>query len=191
MNGLGGWSMRREFELNGSTEVPKIIINTTMSKEDYKKFLYIATFKRNKFTIPILLLMAMIGGLFIAYGNGYFSIIIFVISWILLFVFSIMIILFQIQRKNAKRVKTDKTGAFDSVNTLKFYNDKIVMENQSVKSTGELAYEKFYTLMESKDYFIFYFTANQASLIRKKDIDDIREFREFILDKFEGRYKQI
>lgn len=172
-------------------EEPKIIINTTMSKEDYKEFLYIATFRRNKFTIPVLLLMAFIGGLIIGYNEGYFSVIRFIISWILLFMFSILLILFQIQRKNAKRVKTDKTGAFDSVNTLKFYNDKIVMENQSLKSTGELHYSKFFFLLESKDYFIFYFTANQASLIRKKDIYDLKEFREFIIDKFKGKYKLI
>ena len=29
-----------------------------------------------------------------------------------------------------------------------------------------------FALMESKDYFIFYWTLNQASLIRKKDVDN-------------------
>ena len=32
-------------------EEPKIIINTKMEKEDYKKFLYTATFKRNKLSL--------------------------------------------------------------------------------------------------------------------------------------------
>ena len=55
----------------------------------------------------------------------------------------------------------------------------------------ELKYEQFYALMESRDYFIFYLTANQASLIRKKDVDDLDAFREFIVQKFKGRYKKI
>ena len=65
------------------------------------------------------------------------------------------------------------------------------MENEALKSKGELKYGQFYALMESKDYFIFYLTANQASLIRKRDIDDLSAFREFIINKFENKYKRI
>lgn len=88
-----------------------------------------------------------------------------------------------------QHIKTDKTGAFDSINTLKFYDDKIVIENKALKSTGEIKYSQFYALMESKDYFIFYLTINQASLVRKKDIDDISEFRDFVVEKFVNKYK--
>lgn len=169
----------------------KFIINTTMTKEDYKKFLYIATFRRNKFVIPILILISLIGSLIISFDEGSFSLIELTISWVLLFMLSIVVIIFQVERKNAKRVKTDKTGSFESVNTLKFYDDKIVMENKSLKSTGELQYDKFFALMESKDYFIFYWTSNQASLIRKNDIDNLDEFKKFIVKIFEGKYKEI
>lgn len=162
-----------------------------MTKEDYKKFLYIATFRRNKFVIPFLILISLIGSLIISFGEGSFSLAKLTISWALLFILSIVVIIFQVERKNARRVKTDKTGSFDSVNTLKFYDDKIVMENNELKSTGELQYDKFFALMESKDYFIFYWTANQASLIRKKDIDNLNEFKKFIIKIFQGKYKQI
>lgn len=172
-------------------EEPKIIINTSMSKEDYRKFLYIATFKRNKLIIPFFLLISLIGSMIINFDNGNFSLIGFIISWILLFALGIAISLFKIERKNQQRVKTDKIGTFDSVNTLKFYDDKIVMENKSLKSTGELNYNQFFTVMESKDYFIFYLTGNQASLIRKKDVENLKGFKEFIVGKFEGKYKKI
>jgi hypothetical protein len=90
-----------------------------------------------------------------------------------------------------QRIKTDKTGTFDSVNTLEFYDDRMVAENKELKSTGQLKYDQFYALMESKDYFIFYLTLNQASLVRKKDIDDLDTFKEFIVEKFGDRYKKI
>lgn len=172
-------------------EEPKIIINTSMSKEDYRKFLYISAFKRNKLIIPFFLLISLIGSMIINFDNGNFSLIGFIISWILLFALGIAISLFKIERKNQQRVKTDKIGTFDSVNTLKFYDDKIVMENKSLKSTGELNYNQFFTVMESKDYFIFYLTGNQASLIRKKDVENLKGFKEFIVGKFEGKYKKI
>jgi len=172
-------------------EEPKIIVNTTMSKEDYKKFLYIATFKRSKFVITYLILISLIGSIIISFRNGSFSFVQMIISWILLFVLAIAVVLFKIERKNAQRIKTDKTGTFDSVNTLKFYDDRIVMENNALKSTGELKYNQFFAVMESKDYFIFYFTVNQASLIRKKDVDNLDEFKEFIIEKFGDKYKHI
>jgi len=174
-----------------SMEEPKITVDTSMSKKDYEKFLFIATFRKNKFTIPILILMALIGGLFIGYDGDYFSILRFFISWILMFVFTILVLVFKIKRKNAQRVKTDKTGAFDSINTLRFYEDRIVMENKSIRSRAELKYDQFHALMESKEYFIFYFTANQASLIKKQDIKNLDEFKKFIYEKFRGNYKSI
>lgn len=111
-------------------EQAKIIINTTMSKEDYKKFLYIATFRRNKLVIPLMVLLALIGGVVTSFEGGQISPVKLVISWVLLFILAMGTILFKIERKNAQRVKTDQTGTFDSINTLKFYDDKVVMENQ-------------------------------------------------------------
>ncbi|MFY9178027.1 MAG: YcxB family protein [Caldicoprobacterales bacterium] len=172
-------------------EDPKFIINTIMTKEDYRKFLYIATFRRNKLIIPFIVLISLVGATIISLDNGSLNVIGLIISWIFLFALAIGLVLFKVERKNAQRVKTDKTGAFDSINTLKFYDDRMVMGNEVLKSTGELKYSQFHALMKSKDYFIFYITANQASLIRKQDIEDITAFEEFILEKFENRYKSI
>ena len=77
------------------------------------------------------------------------------------------------------------------MNTLKFYDDRIAIENKELKSTGELKYDQFYALIESKDYFIFYFTMNQASLVRKKDIEDPNAFKEFLVEKFRDKYRVI
>ncbi len=172
-------------------EEAKIIITTTMSKEDYRKFLYIATFRRNKFIIPMMGLISLIGSMIISLDSGSFNLIKLIVSWILLFALAISVVLFKVERRNAQRIRTDKTGAFDSINTLKFYDDRIVMENKALKSTGELKYGQFFALMESKDYFIFYLTVNQASLVRKKDVDNLNAFKEFIVEKFESKYKSI
>lgn len=90
-------------------EEPRIVINTTMSKEDYKKFLYIATFKRNKFVIPFLCLISLIASIIISYDNGNFMLERLVISWILLFLLAIIVVILKVERKNAQRIKTDKT----------------------------------------------------------------------------------
>jgi hypothetical protein len=172
-------------------EQPKIVVNTTMSKEDYRKFLYIATFRRNKAIIPFLVLISLIGSIIISLESGSLNYIKLIISWILLFALAIIVVIFKVEKRNAQRIKTDKTGTFDSINTLKFYDDRLVMENKGLKSSGELKYSQFYALMETKDYFIFYLTMNQASLIRKKDVDDLNTFKEFLVEKFGNKYKSI
>lgn len=169
----------------------RFVINTSMSKEDYRKFLYIATFRRNKVILPMMALFALIGSIIINLDNGNFNYIKLVINWILLFALAIVVVIIKVERRNSNRIKTDKTGTFDSINTLKFYDDRMIMENETLKSTGELKYNQYFAVMESKDYFIFYFTVNQASLIRKKDIDNLNDFRDFILETFKGKYKKI
>ena len=172
-------------------EQAKFIINTTMTKEDYRKFLYIATFRRNKVIIPLLVLISFIASVLISLDSEGINFLQLIISWILLFVLAIVVVIFKVESRNARRVRTDKTGSFDSVNTLKFFEDKIVMENNALRSTGELKYDQFFALMESKEYFIFYLTVNQASLIRKKDIDNLNDFKNFIVEKFSNNYKRI
>lgn len=172
-------------------EEPKIIVNTTMSREDYRKFLFIATFRRNKFVVPFIGLISLIASLIVSFEYGVLDFTRLIISWVILFSTAIAVVVLKVERKNAQRIKTDKTGAFDSINTLKFYDDRIVFENEELKSTGELKYSQFYALLESKNYFIFYLTINQASLVRKKDVDNLSDFREFIVKKFGNKYKSI
>lgn len=170
---------------------PQIVINTSMEKEDYRKFLYIATFKKKKFTVPLLCLISLFASMIIGFDNGYFHLTRFIVSWIFLTALAIVVIIFKIERQYSQRVKTDKTGTFESMSTFKFYEDRIVMENETLKSTGELKYNQFFAVLESKDYFIFYLTANQASLIRKKDVTNLDEFKAFVAGKFKTKYKKI
>ena len=169
----------------------KYTIRTTMEKQDYRKFLYLATFCRNKMVIPMIASIALAGSLLMNWNQHSFNWISIAISWMLLFALAIVIVCFKVERKNKLRVTSDHTGTFGSLNVLKFYEDKVVMENDSLKSTGELKYSQFFSVIESKDYFIFYLTANQASLIRKKDVNSPDTFKKFLTEVFNDKYKHI
>ena len=80
-------------------EQPKIIINTTLSKEDYRRFLYIATFRRNKVIIPLIGLIALIGSFDVNFDGGSFNLIKFIISWVFLFALAIGAVLFKVEKK--------------------------------------------------------------------------------------------
>ena len=105
-----------------------------------------------------------------------------------MFCLAVAAVALRVEYANNRRVATDNTGSFDSLNILSFYDDRLVMQNLSVSGTGTLAYSRFYKLLETREYFIFYLNANQASLLRKKDIPDPQLFGEFIRQRFLGRY---
>lgn len=159
----------------------KFIITTTMEKEDYRKFLYLATFCRNKMVFPLIAIIAFVGSFLINWNQRHLNWITITLSWLFMFVLAIAVVCFKVERKNNLRITSDHTGTFGSRNVLKFYEEKVVMENDSLKSTAELKYSQFFSVLESKDYFIFYLTANQASLIRKKDIESLDAFKQFII----------
>ncbi len=169
----------------------KFLIKTVMEKEDYRKFLYTATFFRNKMIIPMIALISFIGGIFISLSLDNLTLLTILVSWILLFILCIVVICFKVENKNKSRIKTDNTGTFGSISILSFYEDKMIMENESMKSKSEMEYQKFYEVLESKDFWIFYFTANQASLIRKKDVEESESFKEFLKSVFKEKYKSI
>ena len=171
-------------------EQPEIIINTTMSKEDYRMF-YTWQPSEEISIIPLLGLIAFAASIILSLDSGNLNFTKLIISWIALFALAIAVVVFKVEMRNAQRIKTDQTGAFDSINTLKFYDDRIVFENKELKSTGELKYSQFYALMESKDYFIFYLTINQAALVRKKDVHNFKAFKEFVVNKFGNKYTSI
>lgn len=166
-------------------------IKTMMEKEDYRKFLYIATFRRKPIILPMIGLFAFLvawlqGGL-----GEHFSMFRILLLWMFLFAIGVGTVCFRVERRNKDRIKTDQTGTFGSETILTFYEDSLKMVTPNVEGTSTLQYHQFYQVLESKDYFIFYFSKNLASLLRKKDMEDIDDFREFIKQKISRRCRKI
>lgn len=168
---------------------PIYLIETTMEKEDYRKFLYTATFLRNKLVIPLIALISLVGSVVISAGEPWRKLWTVLLLWGVLFVLSVAVICLRVEAKNKQRIKTDRTAAFGSKAILKFFADSLTMEQPAFASVGTMGYDQFFELLESKDYYIFYLNANQATLIRKKDVADKEGFEKFIREKFAGRYK--
>ncbi|MBU5675315.1 YcxB family protein [Alkaliphilus sp. MSJ-5] len=168
-------------------------VKTSMGKEDYHKFLYIATFIRSKIIIPFTLLISALMSAFLVYNENQFNITKFFILWILLAVVAVLVVIFKVERKNKQRVKTDKTGVFNSQETLDFYEDFLIIKSTAFEGEAKIKYSQFYQVLESKDYFITYFNMNQASLIRKKDMDKetIESLRVLYQKNMSKKYRRI
>lgn len=164
-----------------------------MEKEDLKKFMYIVTFFRKKSTIPMLVTVSLLGSLWVNYAWGNITTPGFFVVTIIMLIFIIGVIFFKIERRVKQRIKTDNTGTLGSESVLRFYEEHLEMESESFRSHSELRYDQFYELMETKDYYMFYISVNQAYMIRKKDVkaEEVSLFSEFLQCMFEGRYKHL
>lgn len=180
---LRAWS---EYKVNWGEDMDDKLftVKTGMRKEDYHKFLYIATFLRSKVIIPFILGLSALVAVYLSYSENQVNIIEFFICWILLAAVAVGVIIFKVERKNKQRIKTDKTGVFDSEEILDFYEDFLIIKSTVFEGESKIKYSQFYQVLESKDYFINYFNMNQASLIRKKDMDAE------ICDKLRALYKK-
>lgn len=164
-------------------------VKTKMDKEEYRKFLYLATFKKSPIIIPMILLIAAIGAVIIAFENGSFNSIAFLIMWGLMTILAFVTICFKVEHKNKKRTKTDRVGTFGTYQTILFCEDYVIVVNDSIEGKSKIRYDQFYGVLESKEYLIFYYNANMASLIRKKDIDD--EYKIEIIKLLKKKFGKI
>lgn len=168
-------------------------IKTSMEKKDYHKFLYIATFLRKKFTIPVIIIISALMAAFVSYNKGTFELKGFLIYWVLLLAITLFAIIVKIEVQNRERIKADKAGVLKSIETLDFFDDAIVVKSTAFKSKSKVKYYKFYEVIETKDYFLIYFNRRQASIIRKVDLEEslVNELRNLLIEKIGPKYRKL
>ena len=172
---------------------PIFTIQTSMNHRDYKNFLYISTFCKNKLIIPLIFLLSLSVSILLNLTYTYFSAADTAGMCLIFFAVSMVTIILKIEFKTKKRIKTDKIGDFNANTILNFYEDYLQMQTNSSRSesTASIEYNKFYMVVESQNYFFFYINASQAFLLGKRDIGDSKLFKAFITRKFDKSYQKI
>lgn len=168
-----------------------IKVRSKFDKTDYKKYLTLATFKGSATTLPALILIPLALSLFVSYFGKVFSFkgVMFLYIPFLLVTFGVVFLRLFITNMKMKLV--DTKNIFDTYNTFSFYEDELVVENDNVEGKSPNKYTSFYKVLESKDYFIIYFSDIIVSIIRKKDIDNEEELSNFIKSKLGKKYRRI
>lgn len=188
-------SCRKLFVYKGETMDKNILfkVDTTMEKEDYRKFLYIAAFRRDYKTFLLMLGLAVSGSFMMASIGGALSAWKFALFSVLLFCLGFVAICLRIELRYRQQVKTDSRRLFGGWTHMSFYATHLRAESDMEAGKSKRDYGKFYKLLESKSYYIFYYSANSATVLRKEDLPQgkAEDFRTFLLSKFKGRYKKI
>lgn len=168
-------------------------INTTMEISDNRNFLYIRTFKQNSSIFLAMGILSILGGLFLAFGFRQFYPMGILKACVTAFTIIWSIIMVKIELRHRKRIKEEKSGMLGSKINMKFYDDHMVMTSNISQGESKLYYKDFYGLIETGAYYIFYYSMSHATMLKKKDVDELyrKDFRDFIISEFEGMYRRL
>lgn len=183
--------MTEANETKVKKEKPLFSLDSIMGKRDLRKMVYIATFFKNWYSIPGVIL----GCFMINFAMGKLKHIdnwaIMMGSFFVLLIVAFLLIVLRIEMRNKNRIKYDGALIINRPLRLNFYEDRIEATTGKQDQTASLTYESFYKLMETKDYYLFFHNESQISLLRKSEIDDEDSFKSFILKKFPSKFKQL
>lgn len=161
---------------------PVFVINSRITKEDYKSFIYFTVFVKNKGVIMSAGL-SLVVALLLGYMRGGASVLRCILYFALLFSSALLTLLFKANAVVKQRCTTGSTGFFEENCLYRFYDSEVSGELSSIKGGSSLKYSRFYTRSENRSFIMLYINARQAYLIKKRDIADIDSFRAFIKGK--------
>jgi len=174
-----------------SAESPRFSAETRLEEKDMHRFLFQATFFRNKKVLPMIAGIALIGAALATMSKGYMTIGSVLTSWAGYFSLTVLLLVIQVEMRNSQRKRMDKSGAVGSLTRMDFYEDRMVMTNDTLHSQGELPYEQLSSVAESPEFIVFYLQQNQATVLRKKDLaskEEAQALSDFLKEKLGGRY---
>lgn len=152
----------------------RLSIKTYMEKEDYRKFLYTITLFKSVKSIAILVGIALIAAILLTVDGNGFNVIKLLKYFILLLIVASISIVLKIEKLNKSRIKNNKE-LFNSANNLEFYDEHIKVKNDAFEEESIIPYDTIFKVSETKDFYLIYLNNNQASVIRKKDINSDKE----------------
>lgn len=168
-------------------------VTTFMDKEDYRKFLYFATFRKTPALFVALILLSGISSLLLLFILKVFNPVVFAGIWVFMLLSCIAALSFKVERLTKKQINNNPEQLFEFPSILTFYENELVASNRNAEGSTRLAYHEFLSITETTDYIIFYFTDTTANLLRKRDVDkeELSQIREFLKEKAGKKYRII
>lgn len=172
-------------------EKARFTVTTFMDKEDYRKFLYFATFRKTPTILFLLLLLSSMGSLLLLFILNVYRLSVFIGIWVFMLLSCVAALSFKIERMTKKQIKNNPEELFEYPSVLTFYENEMVASHRNAEGSTRLAYKDFLAITETNDYIIFYFTDVTANLLRKKDVDrdELTAIRSFLKEKAGKKYR--
>ena len=166
-------------------------VKSKFDKKDYKNYLFLASFKEKKSTLPFIFAMPLVISIIISYFTKILSLKSVIFLYLPFVAIALGVVLLKIAISLLKIGLVDTSNVFDTYNTFTFFEDNIQVENEKVEGASSFEYKHIYKVLESKEYFLFYFSNVIVSIVKKQDIEDYEKFSSLINLKLGKKYKKI
>ncbi len=173
-------------------EAPVLTVTTQMERKDYRRFLYLATFCRNRIIIPLLFIVSAIGALAVSYSEGGVHWSGFIGAFGIYCVLCFGAVALMVEFRNRQHAKAEG-GSFGQKQVYEFYGDRLVTYADSTPERAALRYEQMYRVLESRRYLVFYCMANLAFLLRREDVtgEEWQQLTQLLQQAMGKRYRRV
>lgn len=170
--------------------MPVFTVRSAMSKKDWRKFLFTATFRRNPKVLLSIDAVALLAAFLLSWDSVTgFSLMRLALFFVFFFLAAAAAVACMTEKANLRRM--GKNQHFGEETVFQFYEDKLGIRAPGVRQQSRLAYDQFDACLESRDFFVFYVTPEEGIALCKRDAEDPDGLREFIKARFGARYGKL
>lgn len=167
--------------------------DTTLEREDYKKFLRFTTFRSSMKTFLSFVVVAAVSTALIAFllRRHTITTILFIFLFMLLLSFSLLLLKLDHQ---VKLLFSDTpSNPFRKQQTITLYKSYMTATNRMNDGITTVYYDELYEIFETADFLICYFDKELVTPIRKHDIpvEQYESLCTFLKDTLGHRYKAV
>lgn len=167
----------------------EFVVRTSMELDDYKKFLFIDKFQREK--VIIYAVISIFVSLIVNYINKTMNATSFIKYFAIFFLVFMLVRLLKIWSTYQGIKKMQRLNQLGYTNIFSFKEQDLTIQNSKIDGSTNIKYKDIGFVKETKDFILLYVTPKQCSAIRKKDVTDINAFIEFLTEKFAENFKKM
>lgn len=170
-----------------------IKISKKVDKGEYRKFLYLSMFHRNRWILSYVLLLSLVGGYFISRKPEGFSLPLFLFTSIFLFFIVLLVMVLRYERRNIKHSGLKKGEFYNIVHNIALYEDKISISVEDRKEKRSFRYRDVLLALEGRTVTVIFFGNTFATYVSRKDVNEseYREIQQFLKRKLKEKYRKV
>lgn len=149
---------------------PAVTVETRLTKQDYRRFLYFTLYFRKTFFIPAALICSLLVGMLWGTVNTGFHLPLFLSGFLGTLCFLTAVLVIRVEWRLHRRIKQDTEGTFEKYDTIRFGDVLVEIDSQVMNASGQCGYDRFRQVLETNSQFLLYPDPRICSIIPKHNM---------------------
>lgn len=149
---------------------PVVTVETRLTKQDYRRFLYFTLYFKKALFIPVACICALLVGLLWGTVQTGFVLPLFLLGFLGTLLFLAAVLILRVEWRLYRRVKQDTDGTFEKYDTIRFGEVLIEIDSQVMNASGQCGYDRFRLVLETNSQFLLYPDPTICSIVPKHNM---------------------